>query len=195
MSCCPGAFACSRLRLAVALIGLSTSASTPPRSPRKSASTGRPTIRSRCCSRRRAILEKELAKDGIAVRWVQTVSSANALQFLNAGSIEFGSTAGSAALIGQDQRQSDQVGLRLFEAGMDGARHDQGLQDHQGRRSQGQEDRDGARHRSAHLHGARAAGGRDHRQGLHAGARAAACRRRHRADPRRRRRLGGPRSR
>jgi sulfonate transport system substrate-binding protein len=44
-------------------------------------------------------LEKELAKDNIAVRWVQTVSSSNALQFLNAGSIDFGSTAGSAALV------------------------------------------------------------------------------------------------
>jgi len=44
-------------------------------------------------------LERELAKDNIAVRWVQTVSSANALQFLNAGSIDFGSTAGSAALV------------------------------------------------------------------------------------------------
>jgi sulfonate transport system substrate-binding protein len=44
-------------------------------------------------------LERELAKDGIAVRWVQTNSSSNALQFLNAGSIDFGSTAGSAALV------------------------------------------------------------------------------------------------
>src|SRR5215469_9706134 len=47
----------------------------------------------------KGLLEKELAKDGIAVTWVQTVSSANALQFLNAGSIDFGSSAGSAALI------------------------------------------------------------------------------------------------
>src|SRR5262245_8496137 len=47
----------------------------------------------------KGFLEKELAKDGIAVRWVQTVSSSNALQFLNAGSINFGSTAGSAALV------------------------------------------------------------------------------------------------
>jgi sulfonate transport system substrate-binding protein len=47
----------------------------------------------------KGLLEKELAKDGIAVTWVQTVSSANALQFLNAGSIDFGSTAGSAALV------------------------------------------------------------------------------------------------
>src|ERR1700682_272336 len=47
----------------------------------------------------KGILEKELAKDGITVRWVQTVSSSNALQFLNADSINFGSTAGSAALI------------------------------------------------------------------------------------------------
>lgn len=47
----------------------------------------------------KGFLERELAKDGINVRWVQTVSSSNALQFLNAGSIDFGSTAGSAALV------------------------------------------------------------------------------------------------
>ena len=47
----------------------------------------------------KGFLEKEFAKDGIAIRWVRTVSSSNALQFLNAGSIEFGSTAGSAALV------------------------------------------------------------------------------------------------
>jgi sulfonate transport system substrate-binding protein len=47
----------------------------------------------------KGLLEKELARDGIAVLWVPTVSSANALQFLNAGSIDFGSTAGSAALV------------------------------------------------------------------------------------------------
>ena len=47
----------------------------------------------------KGFLEREFARDGIAVRWVQTVSSSNALQFLNAGSIEFGSTAGSAALV------------------------------------------------------------------------------------------------
>src|SRR5438034_4181518 len=47
----------------------------------------------------KGFLEKEFAKDGTTIRWVQTVSSSNALQFLNAGSIEFGSTAGSAALV------------------------------------------------------------------------------------------------
>jgi len=47
----------------------------------------------------KGFLEKELAKDGIKVVWVQTNSSSNALQFLNAGSINFGSTAGSAALV------------------------------------------------------------------------------------------------
>jgi sulfonate transport system substrate-binding protein len=49
----------------------------------------------------KGFLEREFAKDGIAIRWVQTNSSANALQFLNAGSIDFGSTAGSAALVGR----------------------------------------------------------------------------------------------
>ncbi len=47
----------------------------------------------------KGLLEKEFAKGGITVRWVKTVSSSNALQFLNAGSIDFGSTAGSAALV------------------------------------------------------------------------------------------------
>src|SRR6185436_10092586 len=47
----------------------------------------------------KGFLEKEFAKDGIKVTWVKTVSSSNALQFLNAGSIDFGSTAGSAALV------------------------------------------------------------------------------------------------
>src|SRR6476619_3206685 len=45
------------------------------------------------------LLEKEFAKDGIGVRWVQTLGSNKALEFLSAGSIDFGSTAGSAALV------------------------------------------------------------------------------------------------
>src|SRR5215831_989555 len=49
----------------------------------------------------RGLLEKEFAKDGIGVRWVQTLGSNKALEFLNAGSIDFGSTAGSAALVGK----------------------------------------------------------------------------------------------
>jgi sulfonate transport system substrate-binding protein len=44
-------------------------------------------------------LEKEFEKDGVVVRWVQTLGSNKALEFLNAGSIDFGSTAGSAALV------------------------------------------------------------------------------------------------
>jgi sulfonate transport system substrate-binding protein len=49
----------------------------------------------------KGFLEKELAKDGIAVRWVQSLGSNKALEFLNAGSLDFGSTAGAAALIGK----------------------------------------------------------------------------------------------
>jgi sulfonate transport system substrate-binding protein len=45
------------------------------------------------------LLEKEFAKDGIAVVWVQTLGSNKALEFLNAGSIDLGSTAGAAALV------------------------------------------------------------------------------------------------
>ncbi len=47
------------------------------------------------------LLEKAFAKDGIAIRWVQTLGSNKALEFLNAGSIDFGSTAGAAALVGR----------------------------------------------------------------------------------------------
>jgi len=49
----------------------------------------------------KGILEKEFAKDGIGILWVQTLGSNKALEFLNAGSIDFGSTAGSAALLGR----------------------------------------------------------------------------------------------
>lgn len=47
------------------------------------------------------ILEKELEKDGVKVTWVQSTGSNKALEFLNAGSLDFGSTAGAAALIGR----------------------------------------------------------------------------------------------
>jgi sulfonate transport system substrate-binding protein len=49
--------------------------------------------------RDKGLLEKEFAKDGIAIRWVQTLGSNKALEFLNAGSIDFGSSAGAAALV------------------------------------------------------------------------------------------------
>src|ERR1700674_5788664 len=49
----------------------------------------------------KGLLESEFAKDGIGVRWVQSLGSNKALEFLNASSIDFGSTAGSAALLGR----------------------------------------------------------------------------------------------
>lgn len=49
----------------------------------------------------RGILEKALASEGVSVRWVQSAGSNKALEFLNAGSLDFGSTAGAAALIGR----------------------------------------------------------------------------------------------
>ena len=47
----------------------------------------------------KGILERELAADGVSVRWVQSLGSNKALEFINAGSLDFGSTAGAAALI------------------------------------------------------------------------------------------------
>ncbi len=45
------------------------------------------------------LLEKEFEADKIAVRWVFSAGSNKALEFLNAGSLDIGSTAGAAALI------------------------------------------------------------------------------------------------
>ena len=49
----------------------------------------------------KGILEQDLAAKGIQVRWIQSGGSNKALEFLNAGSLDFGSTAGSAALLGR----------------------------------------------------------------------------------------------
>jgi sulfonate transport system substrate-binding protein len=49
--------------------------------------------------RTQGLLEKEFEKDGTKIRWVQSAGSNKALEFLNASAIDFGSTAGSAALV------------------------------------------------------------------------------------------------
>jgi len=49
--------------------------------------------------KQKGMLEKEFAQDGVRIVWVQSAGSNKALEYLNAGSIDFGSTAGSAALV------------------------------------------------------------------------------------------------
>src|ERR1051325_6578802 len=49
--------------------------------------------------KQKGLLEKEFAKDGIGIVWVQAAGPNKALEFRNAGSIDCGSTAGSAALV------------------------------------------------------------------------------------------------
>lgn len=44
-------------------------------------------------------VEEEFARDGIKVRWVQSQGSNKAIEFLNAKGVDFGSTAGAAALL------------------------------------------------------------------------------------------------
>ena len=46
-------------------------------------------------------LEEDLAKDNVKVEWVQSQGSNKALELLNSRSIDFGSTAGAAALLGK----------------------------------------------------------------------------------------------
>ncbi|TXN02504.1 aliphatic sulfonate ABC transporter substrate-binding protein, partial [Methylobacterium sp. WL122] len=47
----------------------------------------------------KGFLEEALKPMGITVRWVQSLGSNKALEFLNAGAIDFGSSAGAAALV------------------------------------------------------------------------------------------------
>lgn len=49
----------------------------------------------------KGFLEEALAPQGTEVRWVQTLGSNKALEFLNAGSIDFGSTYAAASLVGK----------------------------------------------------------------------------------------------
>jgi sulfonate transport system substrate-binding protein len=44
-------------------------------------------------------MEQEFAKDGIKVEWVLSLGSNKALEFLNGNSVDFGSSAGAAALL------------------------------------------------------------------------------------------------
>src|SRR5271155_5998051 len=53
----------------------------------------------------KGLLEEEFAKDGIGIRWVQSLGSNKALEFLNAGTIDFGSTAGSAGPLARVKRK------------------------------------------------------------------------------------------
>jgi len=47
----------------------------------------------------KGFLEEDLAKDGVKVEWVKSIGSNKALEFLSSSSIDFGSTAGAAALL------------------------------------------------------------------------------------------------
>ena len=49
----------------------------------------------------RGSLEKSFKKDNIKIRWVLSLGSNKALEYLNGGSIDFGSTAGASAVIGR----------------------------------------------------------------------------------------------
>ncbi|SAK48656.1 ABC transporter, periplasmic ligand binding protein, aliphatic sulfonates [Caballeronia fortuita] len=46
-------------------------------------------------------LEEEFKPDGAAIRWVLSLGSNRALEYLNSGAVDFGSTAGLAAVLGR----------------------------------------------------------------------------------------------
>src|SRR5438309_1644045 len=51
--------------------------------------------------RRFGWLEEDFQKDGVAVKWVLSAGSNRALEYLNANSVDFGSAAGLASLLGK----------------------------------------------------------------------------------------------
>ncbi|MGO8916648.1 MAG: aliphatic sulfonate ABC transporter substrate-binding protein [Stellaceae bacterium] len=51
--------------------------------------------------RDKGLIEQEFAKDGIKIDWVLSLGSNKALEFLSGNSVDFGSTAGAAALLGK----------------------------------------------------------------------------------------------
>src|SRR3979490_2525451 len=57
--------------------------------------------------KQKGLLEKEFAKDGISIVWVQSAGSNKALEYLNAGSGDFGSAAGAAGLGRKNKRKPD----------------------------------------------------------------------------------------
>ena len=87
--------------------------------------------------KQKGLLEKEFAKDGISIVWVQSAGSNKALEFLNAGSIDFGSTAGSAALVARINGNPIKSIYVLFAARVDRLGHHQGFEDRNCRRPQG----------------------------------------------------------
>jgi sulfonate transport system substrate-binding protein len=89
---------CISLLTAGLLAFATTNASAQPREVRLDFATYNPVS---LVLKERGILERALAPEGIKVRWVQSLGSNKALEFLNAGSIDFGSTAGAAALVGR----------------------------------------------------------------------------------------------
>ena len=143
--------------------------------------------------KQKGLLEKEFAKDGISIVWVQSAGSNKALEFLNAGSIDFGSSAGSAALVAKingNPIKSIYVYSRPEWTALVTTKDSRiaSVADLKGKRVAV------TRGTDPHIFLVRAlldAG--LSRKGHHAGA-AAACRRQDRADPRRCRCLGRPRS-
>ena len=90
------AFAASVIALAVAPAGNAQAA--PPSEIRIDWATYNPVS---LVLKDQGLLEREFGRDKIGIRWVFSAGSNKALEFLNAGSLDFGSTAGAAALIGK----------------------------------------------------------------------------------------------
>src|SRR5262245_4204239 len=58
-------------------------------------------------------MEAEFAKDGAKLDWVLSLGSNKALEFLNGNAVDFGSSAGAAALLAKSNWRADQGRLYL----------------------------------------------------------------------------------
>ena len=134
-------------------------------------------------------VEEEFGKDGTKVEWVLSLGSNKALEFLNGSVVDFGSTAGSAALLARGNGIPIKAVYIYSRPEWTALVTHQGLADPEGHRPQGQARRGHPRHRSVHLSAARARPLRHERE-RHQDGPAAASRRQDGADARRCRRLG-----
>jgi hypothetical protein len=109
-------------------------------------------------------LEQDLAGDGISVEWTQSLGSNKALELLNSKSVDFGSTAGAAALIGKANGNPIKAIYVYSRPEWTASGRSQRLSHHESRRPQGKEGRGHARHGPTHIPPARSSRSRADRK-------------------------------
>ena len=105
-------------------------------------------------------LEDEFKADRTSIRWVLSLGSNRALEYLNSGAVDFGSAAGLASVLARANGNPIHTVYVFSRPEWTALVVLQGFADPLARRPEGQENRRDARHRSVPVHATRAAHGR-----------------------------------